>query len=213
VEVPAAKSSEEAAPIKVDVPTGGAAVEIPVENVTPGTVVVIVAKDGTEQVVRTSSVSETGVVVKLESDATVKVVDMSRDFKDVHPVNHWATDAIDFVAARGIFNGTSTDTFTPNGSMTRQAMWMTLARMSGEEPADMAAAREAWEVRLAKAREEAETPELREEYNNANETYNAAKAEYAENCKKFDTEYMERINRLRNGLSPLKQCGEENVNA
>ena len=74
------------------------------------TVVVIVAKDGTEQVVRTSSVSENGVVVKLESDATVKVVDMSRDFKDVHPVNHWATDAIDFVSARGIFNGTSSDT-------------------------------------------------------------------------------------------------------
>ena len=49
------------------------------------------------------------------------------------------------MAARGIFNGTSTDTFTPNGSMTRQAMWMTLARMSGEEPADMAAARD-WAV-------------------------------------------------------------------
>lgn len=78
---------------------------------------------------------------------------------------------------------------------------------------DMIAAREAWEVRLAKARSEAETPEMREEYNSANETYNAAKAAYADACKKFDTEYMDRINRLRNGLSPLKQCGEENVNA
>jgi hypothetical protein len=77
---------------------------------------------------------------------------------------------------------------------------------------DMTAAREAWEVRLVNARGEAETPELREEYNSANEAYNAAKAEYAENCKKFDEEYMERIDRLRNGLSPLKQCGEENSN-
>jgi hypothetical protein len=78
---------------------------------------------------------------------------------------------------------------------------------------DMAAAREAWEVSLAKARAEAETPELREKYNNANETYNAAKAVYAEACKKYDTEYMARIDRLRSGLSPLKQCGEENSNA
>lgn len=78
---------------------------------------------------------------------------------------------------------------------------------------DMAAAREAWEIALVAARNEAETPEMREEYNNANETYNAAKAVYVEACKKFDVEYVDRINLLRNGLSPLKQCGEENVNS
>lgn len=76
----------------------------------------------------------------------------------------------------------------------------------------LAAAREAWEIALAAARNEAETPEMREEYNNANETYNAAKAVYSEACKKFDGEYMARIDRLRAGLSPLKQCGEENSN-
>ena len=76
----------------------------------------------------------------------------------------------------------------------------------------IAAAREAWEIALVKARSEAETAEMREEYNNANETYNAAKAVYADACKKFDDEYMARIDRLRAGLSPLKQCGDENIN-
>lgn len=74
----------------------------------------------------------------------------------------------------------------------------------------LSAAREAWEIALVNARNSAETAEMREEYNTANETYNAAKAVYAESCKKFDTAYMERIDRLRAGLSPLKQCGEEN---
>lgn len=74
----------------------------------------------------------------------------------------------------------------------------------------LAAAHEAWQELLVAARNNAETPELREEYNNANETYNAAKAVYNEACKKFDTAYMERVDNLRAGLSPMKQCGEEN---
>lgn len=127
----------------MDVPNGGAKAEIPVENVTPGTVVVIVNADGTEEIVKTSTVSETGVVVTLEKDTTIKGIDNSKYFVDVHPVNHWAEKAVDFVTAREIFGGTSLNTFTPNGSMTRQAMWMVLARMSGETPADMAEAK-AW---------------------------------------------------------------------
>jgi len=77
----------------------------------------------------------------------------------------------------------------------------------------LSAAREAWFIAMTNARNESETSEMREEYNNANEAYNVAKAAYAEACKKFDDEYMSRIDRLRAGLSPLKQCGEENVNA
>lgn len=76
----------------------------------------------------------------------------------------------------------------------------------------LAAAREAWEIALAAARNEAETPEMREAYNTANESYNAEKAAYAEACKAFDQKYIECIDRLRAGLSPLKQCGEENSN-
>lgn len=77
----------------------------------------------------------------------------------------------------------------------------------------LSAAREAWYIALTAARNEAETSEMREAYNNANETYNAAKAVYSEACKRFDAEYISRVDRLRSGLSPLKQCGEDNVNA
>ena len=145
IEVEAADDTEDAVEIDIDVPSGGAKVEIPMEDVTPGTVVVIVNKDGAEEIVKTSMVSDTGVVVTLDKDATVKVIDNSKYFVDVHPVDHWAADAVDFVTAREIFGGTTANTFTPNGSMTRQAMWMVLARMSGADPANMTEARN-WAV-------------------------------------------------------------------
>ena len=77
----------------------------------------------------------------------------------------------------------------------------------------LSAAREAWFVAMVNARNGAETPEMREAYNAANETYNSAKAAYADACKRFDAEYINRVDRLRAGLSPLKQCGEDNSNA
>ncbi len=119
VEVEAADDADEAVEIEVDVPTGGAKVEIPVADVTFGTVVVIVNADGTEEVVKTSTVSENGVVVALDEDATLKVVDNSKHFVDVHPVDHWAETAVDFVVARTIYSGTSATTFHPDNPMTR----------------------------------------------------------------------------------------------
>jgi len=74
-----------------------------------------------------------------------KTEDTGKQFTDVHDVDHWAKDAVDFVSSKDIFNGVSDTTFNPNGSMTRQAMWMVLARMSGENPADMDEAK-AWAV-------------------------------------------------------------------
>ena len=144
IEVEATENTEDALEIKIDIPSGGAKMEIPVEDVTPGTVVVIVNKDGTEEIVKTCTMTENGVVVTLEKDATIKVIDNSKDFDDVTD-SFWAGDSIDFVTAREIFGGISATTFNPNGTMTRQAMWMVLARMSGEDPTDMAEAK-AWAV-------------------------------------------------------------------
>lgn len=76
----------------------------------------------------------------------------------------------------------------------------------------LAAAREAWEIALVKARNEAETPEMREAYNTANEAYNLERAAYVKACLDFDSAYMAEIDKRRAGLSPLKQCGEENSN-
>ena len=57
-------------------------------------------------------------------------------------VDNWARDAIAWAYENGYVNGTSATTFNPNGSITRQQMWMILARLSGASPANMAEARE-----------------------------------------------------------------------
>ena len=133
IRVEAASDAGEAVEIEVNVPSKGATVEIPVGDVTPGTVVVIVNKDGTEEIVKTSVVSEDGVVVTLDGDATVKIVDNSKHFVDVHPVNHWAEDSIDFVTARELFNGKTANTFEPNATTTRGQLMTVLARLDGAD--------------------------------------------------------------------------------
>ena len=132
VEVEAAESAEEAVEISVNVPKSGAKVEIPVENVTPGTVVIIVNADGTESVVPLTTLTEDGVVVTLEDDATIKVVDNSKDFVDV-PDGYALADSIDFVSARGLFEGTTETTFTPHANTTIAQTMTVLARLSGED--------------------------------------------------------------------------------
>ena len=99
------------------------------EKVTPGTVAVIVKADGTEEIVKTSVLTENGVVLKLEGSATVKVIDNAKDFSDTN--GHWAEDAISFVTAREMFAGTSATTFTPNSQMTRAQLMTVLARFDG----------------------------------------------------------------------------------
>ena len=48
--------------------------------------------------------------------------------------NHWAKDDIEFVAIRGLLNGTSATTFTPDGAMTRGMFVTALGRLAGIDP-------------------------------------------------------------------------------
>jgi hypothetical protein len=86
--------------------------------VSPGTVVVLVQADGTEEIVKKSAVTAESVVLTLDGDTTLKIVDNTKTFSDVAE-DSWAEDAITFASARGIFNGTSSTTFAPTASMTR----------------------------------------------------------------------------------------------
>ena len=61
-------------------------------------------------------------------------------FTDV-PESFWAYDEIKWAYDNGYVNGTSATTFSPNSSITRQQVWMILARLSGADPASMAEAR------------------------------------------------------------------------
>lgn len=129
--VPVTKDWDEAPVVTVSM-TGysEARVEIPVEDVTPGTVAMLVKADGSEQIIKTTLTTENGIVVTLEDGATVKVVDNSKDFVDV-PNNYWGSTYIDFATSRGLFSGTSESTFAPDTPMNRAMIVTVLAAYEG----------------------------------------------------------------------------------
>ena len=127
-----ASADRENAPIvTVALPQGTAAkVEVPVENVTAGTVAVIVRADGTEEIIRTTLTTESGVAVTLSDGDTVKIVDNTKTFDDVDDA-HWGADAVTFAASRELFQGTSETTFEPDAPMSRGMIVTVLARFDG----------------------------------------------------------------------------------
>ena len=133
VEVEATRNSDTAPTVKIDLPrnSGETKVEIPVSNVKPGTVAVLVHADGTEEIVKNSLPTEDGIQLTINGGATVKIVDNSKDFIDTRA--HWAKDAIDFVSARGLVNGMSATIYAPNASTTRAQLWTILARQNNAD--------------------------------------------------------------------------------
>ena len=130
VEVEATRNPNTAPTVKVELPknAGETEVEIPVSNVKPGTVAVLVHPDGTEELMKDSIPTENGIRLTMDGSATVKIIDNSKDFIDTR--NHWAKDAIDFVSARGLVNGMSATIYAPNNSTTRAQLWTILARQN-----------------------------------------------------------------------------------
>lgn len=130
VEVEATRNSNTAPTVKIELPrnSGDTKVEIPVSNVKPGTVAVLVHPDGTEEIVKNSLPTEDGIQLTVNGGATVKIVDNSKNFADTR--NHWAKDAIDFVSARELVNGMNDSIYAPNNSTTRAQLWTILARQN-----------------------------------------------------------------------------------
>lgn len=133
VKVPAVSSSDAAPAVDISLPhsAGSVRVEIPVGTVTPGTVAVLVNADGTEEVLKTSLPTDAGVALTLTGSATVKILDNSLTFPDVHEAECWAQDPIDFVTSRQLFHGTTHAAFTPDAPMTRAQLMTVLARLNG----------------------------------------------------------------------------------
>lgn len=129
--IAAAKDANAAAKIKIDVPNNAnkTTVEIPVENVTSGTVAVIVHEDGTEELVKDSKPTEHGVQLELSGSTTVKIIDNSKTFDDTK--DHWSRDEVNFVAARELFNGVGGNQFGVSQPMTRGMVNTVLARLAG----------------------------------------------------------------------------------
>ena len=78
--------------VNIEVPksAGEIKVEIPVTNVKPSTVAVLVHPDGTEEITKNSVPTEDGIQLTVNGGATVKIVDNSKGFIDTR--EHWSRD-------------------------------------------------------------------------------------------------------------------------
>ena len=135
--LPVVTDSRNAVPVEIDAPASVEAfrIEIPVERVTPGTVAILVQADGTETVVKTSLPSDTGIILTISGDTTIKIVDNGRAFDDV-PAGNWAEDAVAFVTARELFLGKTETAFAPAEATTRAQLMTVLARLDGADGID-----------------------------------------------------------------------------
>ena len=132
-EVPVTTDKTMAPTVTVNLPSKDATkVEVPVKDVTPGTVAILVHADGTEEVIKDTVTSAGGITVALTDGATIKVVDNSKTFGDVSS-DHWGASAIDFATSRELFAGTAENEFSPEGQMTRAMIWSVLARYEGAD--------------------------------------------------------------------------------
>ena len=134
--VSAATDAEGAPAVTVSLPGSSttAKVEIPVEDVTAGTVAVLVKEDGSQEVIKTTVTTENGIAVTLNDGDTVLIVDNSKDFADVSE-GYWGETFIDFAVSRGLFAGTGEDTFSPETAMSRAMIVTVLASFDGVDTA------------------------------------------------------------------------------
>lgn len=121
------------ASVSVPKSVGSTRVDIPVSKPTGSMVAVIVHPDGTEEIVKGSVVTETGVALRAEGNVQLKIIDNAKRFNDM--ADHWAKDAVEFASSRELFNGVGNDAFGPDRSMTRGMVSTVLARLAGADTA------------------------------------------------------------------------------
>lgn len=135
VGVTATTNMNTAPSVTVDLPgSAPVKVEIPVLDLTPGTVAVLVDADGNETVIPNSVLGNNGLIVTLEDGDTVKIFDNTQSYGDV-AASHWAKDNIDYVTSRGLFVGVDDANFAPETSMTRAMIVSVLQRYAGDTTA------------------------------------------------------------------------------
>ncbi len=123
VSINAADKAEGAASVKVTMPatvtaSNPAEILVPVTNVGPTDVLVLVKADGTEEIIKDAAMTDKGLVLTAEGSFTVKVADNAKTFADAASIPAWAKDSVAFVTARGIFNGTG-ESFETGLTMSR----------------------------------------------------------------------------------------------
>jgi len=108
-------------------------VVIPVPDTDKVQMIVVTDEDGKDTYITEIKTEENGVAVTTSGNATVSVISGDKkEFVDVHPVEHWSEESIDFVHALGLMNGTSENHFSPDEKLTRAMLVTVLYRAEGE---------------------------------------------------------------------------------
>lgn len=113
-----------------DVNLTNTTVAIPANSDANTNVLVLVKADGTEEVIKKCVLADGNLVATIDGSCTVKIMSVEVAFGDVG--NHWGKGAVEFVAARNIFNGTGANAFAPNDAMNRSMVATVLYRLENE---------------------------------------------------------------------------------
>ena len=105
------------------------------EELTAGSVMVLVDAEGNETVIKKSALGEDSVRALVDGSCTVKVVDNTKTFADVAD-GVWYTDAVAFASSHELFKGTSATAFSPAGLMTRSMLVTVLHRLEDTPTAE-----------------------------------------------------------------------------
>ena len=119
------------ASVSVPKKVGSTRVDLPVSAPTGGIVAVLVHPDGTEEILKNSVVTDTGIAFRAEGTMQVRITDNAKHFEDTQ--KHWAKEAVEFASARELFNGVSGSEFAPDLPMTRGMVNTVLARLAGAD--------------------------------------------------------------------------------
>ncbi len=105
-------------------------VEVPVKNVTSGTVAAVVGADGGLQAVRKTVQSEKGLVLPVSGSCTIKILEQANPFSDIKS-GDWFYNAVRFATSRELFKGVSSTEFAPNTGVTRGMLASVLYNLEG----------------------------------------------------------------------------------
>ena len=112
---------------------GETEVVIPVPDAEEVYEVVVNDEKGNETVITDFEVVDGGVAVTVDGNASVSLSKGSKkEFVDVHPVDHWSEESVDYVYIRGLMKGTSENHFSPDATLTRAMLVTILYRLEGE---------------------------------------------------------------------------------
>ncbi len=132
VVIGATDNFSDAAEIKITVPftiSDPVKVEVPVENLTSGTVAAAVAINGEEEIISKSAITNDGISLSVRNSMTIKIANNAMDFNDIS--DHWSHDAVDFASSHNLFNGTGNNEFSPDVPMNRAMLATVLFRLEG----------------------------------------------------------------------------------